>query len=201
MAKKLTLAILVTATLSETGMIYAKEKEVAPLVKSGYAEINPELKNEAGEVAARATQAGIDAHNRAVAKENAPVEDFDEEPEQAIEESKTETKGSKMTYEILDEQLPEVKQTRNRSSKYPFEQLQVGQSFKVMDSDFDNNDAHSAMASAVAAANRRYSEEIEGEVTTVKRGAQVGKEVPARRQLRLFKQVRIAGGTQIGRVE
>lgn len=82
---------------------------------------------------------------------------------------------------------------RGRSSsaadKYPFEKLEIGQSFFVPDSIFDKDgepgDAAKTMSSTVATANRRYAEEIPGETKTVKvKGEE--KQVPATRQLRKF---------------
>lgn len=43
-----------------------------------------------------------------------------------------------------------------RKSKYPYESLEIGQCFFVADSDYPGGDAHKAIASSVAAANRRH---------------------------------------------
>lgn len=181
---KVTLAVLVAATMSEAGCMFATEKDVAELVKHGFAEVNQNIKSDDGEkFAVRASQAGIDAHNNAVAKETAPdVEDDGDE------------------FEIYNEPMPSGPVRAQRASKYPFDRLEVGQSFKVLDSKVESGTAFSAMSSAVNNANKRHSVEVDGEFETVTRGKYAGKQVPKRIVQRKFEQRRIDGGTQIWRV-
>lgn len=97
---------------------------------------------------------------------------------------------------------------RGRSSsaadKYPFDKLEIGQSFFVPNSLFDKDgevgDAAKTMSSTVATANRRYAEEIPGETKTIKvKGEE--KQVPATRQLRKFVTRAVDGGARVWRVE
>lgn len=69
----------------------------------------------------------------------------------------------------------------SQASKYPFDDLQVGESFFVANT-AEMPDAAKSMNSTTSTANRRYSEVIEGEFATKKNGEQV----PARRQIRKF---------------
>lgn len=183
---KVTLSALVLvtmATLSETGapvgFIYASEKDVAALVKAGHAEVNKDIIDAAGNFAVRATQAGIDAHNAQVAKEQAKANGF--EIESNVE-------------------IPEFRRPGNAkkagSSKYPFDALGLKESFFVANSE-KTPDAYKSMASSVTAANVRHSEVIEGE-TRIGRG---GKEVPATRQLREFKAARMSRTVVVDGVE
>ena len=184
---KVTLAVLVAATLSEVGFMYATEKDVAELVKHGFAEVNPEVKSEDGKkFGVRASEAGLTAHNNATAAETA-VE---------TETVDFEDNG----FEILDEPLPANAPKVQRASKYPFDKLNVGQSFKVLDSQVESGNAFSAMSSAVNNANKRFSTVVEGEFETVQRGKYTGKQVEKRTQERKFEQRRVDGGAQIYRV-
>ena len=59
---KVTLAVLVAATLSDTGFMFATQKDVAELVKHGFAEVNETVVSDDGKkFGVRASQAGIDA--------------------------------------------------------------------------------------------------------------------------------------------
>jgi hypothetical protein len=69
----------------------------------------------------------------------------------------------------------------SQSSKYPFDRLEIGQSFFVANS-AEMPEAAKSMNSTTSTANRRYSEVIEGEFETNKKG----EAVPKRRQLRKF---------------
>lgn len=185
---KVTLKTLVEATRSETGFMYATEKDVAELVKHGFAEVNQTVVSEDGKkFGVRASESGLAAHDNAVAKETAVDEEVEE-----VEEF-----GG---FEILDEPIPANAPRAQRASKYPFDKLAVGQSFRVMDSQVESGNAFSAMSSAVNNANKRYSTVIEGEFETVTRGKYTGKQVEKRIQERKFEQRRIDGGTQVYRV-
>lgn len=86
-----------------------------------------------------------------------------------------------------DVEMPTIVRGRaTKASIYPFDKLEVGQSFFVSDSVFDKDgekgSAAKSMNSTTSTANRRYSEVIPGEFTTNKKG----ESVPATRQLRKF---------------
>lgn len=69
----------------------------------------------------------------------------------------------------------------SQANKYPFDALEVGQSFFVANS-ATMPDAAKSMNSTTSTANRRYSEVVEGEFTTNRKN----ESVPVRRQLRKF---------------
>jgi len=76
---KVTLKTLVDATRSETGFMYATEKDVAELVKHGFAELNRTVVSECGKkFGVRASESGLAAHDNAVAKETAVDEEVEE---------------------------------------------------------------------------------------------------------------------------
>lgn len=70
---------------------------------------------------------------------------------------------------------------RTRTSAFPFDQLEIGQSFFVP-ATTERPDPAKSMASTVNGANERHSEVIEGQMVRNRKG----NEVPARKPLRKF---------------
>lgn len=84
---------------------------------------------------------------------------------------------------------------RSAGSTYPFEQLEVGQSFFVpFDAEKHKNGTKKFLASTVSSANARYTEEIEGQT----RENRKGNTVAATKQLREFVSRDIADGKDWG---
>jgi len=193
---KVTLKVLVAATLSETGFMYATEKDVAELVKHGFAELNTRIANPAKptQFAVRASEAGLQAQRNAEVAANQvdTGKDGDEDIQFTVDNDDDE-------FEILNEPMPAATRAP-RASKYPFDKLEPGQSFRVLDTKVASGNAHSAMSSALNNANKRWSTEVEGEFEEVSRGKFAGKQIPKRIAQRKFEQRRVDGGTQIYRV-
>jgi hypothetical protein len=94
---------------------------------------------------------------------------------------------------------------------YPFDQLEVGQSFFVADSDKPitakdgtvTHDAFKGLSSTISGANARYAVET-GEKVIATKGRNAGKEVAVVKQERKFEQRRVTengvGGTRVWRV-
>lgn len=160
-----TLAQVIEATKAD-GFVYTAPAFHAALVESGDVEINPEMTDAHGNIATRATA----KHTQ---ESSAPMTEH--------------VTAAKPSFEI--ETVPMPERTRKpsglragRTPLYPFDSLEVGQSFFVADKAADKP-AFKAMASTVAGANARHSEVIEGQ-TRVNRKKET---VPATRQLRKFK--------------
>ena len=174
MAKVLlmTLALATLATSAEdgspTGFMYAQEKDVAALVKAGHAEVNKEMVDAAGAYAVRASAAGLEAHKLEVAKAAAKAAGIEIEDNVPMPEFKRAGGGKKAG-----------------CSRYPFDALDVNQSFFVENTE-KMPDAYKSLASSVTAANERHSEAIEGETRVNRKGTTV----PATKKLREFKVVR-----------
>jgi hypothetical protein len=160
MAKKkvnaVTLAAIVAAT-NAGSYVFATPAEVAELLGKGLVEQNPAVA-EGDKIATRATPTGIADASAAQPATEAPKE--------------------KPTFVIEDNiAIPEVKgRGRTGTSTYPFDTMNVGQSFFVAGKEAKN------LASTISSVNARYSEEIPGEVRTNRKG----KEVPATKQNRYF---------------
>ena len=84
-------------------------------------------------------------------------------------------------------EIPTVTRTSAGEEKYPFSQLEVGQSFFVGDDEVESGDARKTMFSAVSAAHERFSvKDPSGAMRTVERGKNAGSEVPLMVRTREF---------------
>lgn len=134
--------------------LYTSPAVHGPLVEAGMVEINPAMTNEAGEIATRATQKGIEEMNQntetGTAAASAPVA-----TSFAIEDNVPMPTGS----------------GRGRGGNvYPFDALEVGQSFFVPNSEEKPNAAKS-LASTVSSATARYAvPAADGSTKTNKKG-------------------------------
>ncbi len=131
-----------------------------PLVEAGLVEINPAMTNENGEVATRATQAGIESlDSGATVADNATSE-----ANSAIAET-GKTEKVKTMFEIEDSiPVPMISGRGRTGATYPFEQLEVGQSFFV-------EGEKTIAPSTISAATARYAVASEdGATKTNKKG-------------------------------
>lgn len=137
-----------------------------PLVEAGLVEINPAMVNEAGEIATRATQAGIESlESGAIVVGNATTEANSETAATGT------TQKAKTMFQIENDVPVPVISGRGRGCNvYPFNQLEVGQSFFVANSESKPNAAKS-LASTVSSATARYAVASEdGATKTNKKG-------------------------------
>ena len=137
-----------------------------PLVEAGLVEINPAMTNENGEVATRATQEGIEMlDGGAIVVDNATTE--------ANSETAATGKTEKVKTMFLiknDVPVPAISGRGRGGNVYPFNQLEVGQSFFVPNSESKPNAAKS-LASTVSSATARYAVPAEdGSTKTNKKG-------------------------------
>ena len=137
-----------------------------PLVEAGLVEINPAMVNEAGEIATRATQAGIESlDSGAIVVDNATTEANSETA------ATGKTKKVKTMFQIEDNvPVPAISGRGSGGNMYPFEAMAVGQSFFVPNSESKPNAAKS-LASTVSSATARYAVPAEdGSTKTNKKG-------------------------------
>lgn len=175
-SQKALLTAITEATKGEQGFMFVSELDAEYLVEAGVIEVNGDMKDEAGNVAARSLDVSTTTKTESKA---VPVSKF--EIESGIEVPVKGRSGA------------------GRSSVYPFEALEVGQSFFVPNGE-GMEDAYKSMSSTVSSANSRYSEEIPGETKVNRKGATV----PATRQTRQFTHARAekdgVQGTRVFRV-
>ena len=146
--------------------IYTSPEVHTPLIEAGLVEINPAMTDENGFIATRATQAGIEAlDNGQTIGNNATSEATSE----TAETGKTEK--VKTMFKIEDSiPVPTISGRGRGGNVYPFDQLEVGQSFFVANSE-DKPNAAKSLASTVSSATARYAVASEdGATKTNKKG-------------------------------
>ena len=182
-AGKKTAATVVVIGLAEivaagaNGM-FVPESVYAPLVEAGLVEINPSVTDDNGNVATRATQAGIESlDNGETIGNNATSE----ATSATAETGKTEK--VKTMFKIEDSiPVPTISCRGRGGNVYPFDQLEVGQSFFVANSE-DKPNAAKSLASTVSSATARYAVASEDGATKTNKK---GKVVPVMVETRKF---------------
>lgn len=166
---------IAVATLGPVGYLFADSFTTQYLVEEGLVEVNVELTDEEGNAATRATEKGIN-----FVKSTSEVQN---------------TKGSEQNMEAKAEfviesgiEIPKTQRGGGAgNSKYPFDKLEVGQSFFVAKES-------KTLGGTVSSANKRYAKET-GEMRTNRKGNQVAATV----QERMFVARAVEGGTRIWR--
>ena len=152
--------------------IYVPESVFAPLVEAGLVEINTAMTNEAGEVATRATQKGIDSlqSNGDNTSEASEASEASANSETAATET-GKTEKVKTMFKIEDSiPVPTISGRGRGGNVYPFDEPAVGQSFFVPNSE-DKPNAAKSLASTVSSATARYAVASEdGATKTNKKG-------------------------------
>jgi hypothetical protein len=175
-AATLDMAAVIAAT-NAGSFVYTSPEAHASALAEGLVEVNPSMTNEAGELATRATQKGIESMSQNTAPASAPKA----KPQFTIEDGIA---------------LAPVVGRGRTGETYPFDQLQVNQSFFVPNSD-DRPNVAKSLASTVSSANRRYAREIPGQT----RKDRKGNEVAALEYDRKFVLRAVDGGARIWRTK
>ncbi len=137
--------------------LYTSPAIHASLVEAGLVEINPGMTNEAGEIATRATQKGIDEMN------------------QNTETGTAATSAPVATSFAIEDNVPmPTGSGRGRGGNvYPFDVLEVGQSFFVPNSE-DKPNAAKSLASTVSSATARFAVPSEDGATKTNKKGETG---------------------------
>lgn len=152
------------------------------LAAAGLVEVNSAMVNAVGEIATRATQAGIDSLQAGTQAEP----EIKKEPEMTSQSAPVAAAG----FAIRSVAMPSSSSGKGgRNSKYPFAALEKGQSFFVPGGE------SKSLASTVTGANLKFSQvDPSGATRTNKKGVAV----PARIQDREFCVRSIADGAEWG---
>lgn len=152
--------------------LYTSPEVHSSLVEEGLVEINPSMTNEAGEIATRATQKGIDSVNTPKTETG------------TAEASATPSAPAAASSFVIEDDvpMPAVSGRGRGGNTYPFEQLEAGQSFFVPNTEAKPNAAKS-LASTVSSATSRYAVPAEDGATKLNRN---GEEVPVMVETRKF---------------
>lgn len=163
-----TVAVIGLAEIVAAGAngMFVPESVYAPLVEAGLVEINPGMTDENGNVATRATQKGIESLDSA-----ATVADNATSEATSATAATGETQKVKTMFKIEDSiPVPTISGRGRGGNVYPFDQLEVGQSFFVANSE-DKPNAAKSLASTVSSATARYAVASEdGATKTNKKG-------------------------------
>jgi len=148
-----------TAMQTEPGYLFMSDSASKPLVRKGFAEVNSAIENDDCQFATRLTDSGL-AFLNSSAPVSVPI------PEKVRPMS---------VFHIATLPIPASKRKggKGRPSKYPFEQLEVGQMFFVPATEKQSDPAKS-LGSVVTSANRKYAVET-GEMKTNRAGETVAK--------------------------
>lgn len=179
------LAAIVEATLDPSrGFMFVPSADSSPLQAEGLVEVNPASTDAQGNIATRATQKGIDKVNAEKQGQGVGFGAGFGQPQGSAGEVQNaggevgSTNASEKQNFVIDDNIPvPVVTGRGRSGEtmYPFDKLNVGQSFFVA------KEAKN-LASTISSANARYAEEIPGQTVTNRKGATV----PAKKFTRQF---------------
>lgn len=149
------------------------------MVEAGTVEINPALVDADGNVATRATQKGIETVNAPATTDQAAA---------------LQTPAPKSAFAIEDGvALPTISGRGRTGTTYPFDALQVGQSFFVPNDEKKPNAAKS-LASTVSSATARYAVATGNTKKNTK-----GEDVPEMKPTRTFVVRSVEGGARIWR--
>lgn len=142
-------SIIAAMAVEATPYLMATQKSVEPLLKDGLAETNAEIKD-GDKIATRATDKGIAEY----------------EAQKAAEANGGEAAS---TFEIDDGvPMPTARGGGRTSILYPFDKLEVGQSFHIA-ATADKPNPSKSIASTVSAATKKYATET-GETKTTPKG-------------------------------
>ena len=186
--------------------VYAPAYIADALVDAGLVETNPTDKNEHGFVRTRATTKGIMEHMQANSVSQAApapqsvssyVASLNTEPSYP-EDSYVPDAENYSTFS-LDDNIPPPpvdgrSGARGKTSAFPFDVMNVGQSFFVP-ADEKRPNVAKALASTVGNANAKYAKEVPGQFRTNRKGVSV----PVKRETRKFVIRNVEGGARIWR--
>ena len=161
-AGEATLEQVVEATQAGS-FVYTSASVHVPLIEAGLAEINPAISNDAGELATRATQKGIETVTSTTTQETAAVETAAAAPITA-------SSGFAIEAGVP---MPSISGRGRTGTTYPFDKMEAGHSFFVPNSEGKPNAAKS-LASTVSSATARYAvPAADGSTKANKAGEQV----------------------------
>ena len=179
------------------------------LVAHGLVELNPAAVNAEGEVATRATDAGFEfiypaegnapeanKETPAMPENQAPVVEMTAAPAAtpAVAGAAAVAPAAKVKPAfVIEDNVPMPESARRaggRTEFYPFEALQVGQSFKI------DGKAAKEMSSVIYGARARYARVVDGQTRTMR----TGKVVPVTEVVRDFECKDVEGGCRVWRI-
>ena len=176
----------IVAATQEGSFAYTSEGVHEKLIEHGFVEVNPEIKDETGDIATRATQAGIDYASEVLNMGGLPLESASQvgligERADALVKESIEKNPAKFAV-LVEKGVPlPTKGSVKRREKFPFGILEVNDSFLIKATEA-KPEPWKSYASTVSNATRYFAVPAEnGETVTKKNGEVVPKLVQTRK--------------------
>ena len=176
----------IVAATQEGSFAYTSEGVHEKLIEHGFVEVNPEIKDETGDIATRATQAGIDYASEVLNMGGLPLESASQvgligERADALVKESIEKNPAKFAA-LVEKGVPlPTKGSVKRREKFPFGILEVNDSFLIKATEA-KPEPWKSYASTVSNATRYFAVPAEnGETVTKKNGEVVPKLVQTRK--------------------
>ncbi|QDH84431.1 hypothetical protein Axy19_034 [Achromobacter phage vB_AxyS_19-32_Axy19] len=194
-------------TIEAQGFVYMSAGDRAKLEAHGYEfEVNPHMvdpedadfvatrfkvyeDDQTGTNSAPVDNSNESAHNSVIASNNTEAP----QQTQTAVSAQPKKEGKKSMFKIATVAIETIPAAARASAKYPFEQLEVGQSFFVPNAASEKGDAAKTLASTISGANKKFSTPIEGQTKIMR-----GKTVQVREPQRTFEGRRVADGAAWG---
>jgi hypothetical protein len=185
------------------GFIYTSRSDHEQFLSQGLVEVNASMCDDEGKIATRCTQLGfqwLEQEELEQQEKNTPWNgqeiSADKEPE-FVEHVVSNSQGKTFNGFKIEKDVPPPKaRIRQSSNVYPFDSLEIGESFFVPNT-VEKPDIAKTLSSTVSSANARYAVET-GETKISRR---TGEETKVKRQTRNFIVRPVEGGARIWRMK
>lgn len=183
----------IVAATQEGSFAYTSEGVHEKLIEHGFVEINPEIKDETGDIATRATQAGIDYASEVLNMGGLPLESEGESASQvgligeradALAKETAEHIVKTKASVVIEKGVPLPSKGRafvQRRQAFPFDELEVEDSFFIKATE-SKPEPWKSYASTVSNATRSFAvPDSSGEMVVNRKGQKVPKLVQTRK--------------------
>lgn len=183
----------IVAATQEGSFAYTSEGVHEKLIEHGFVEINPEIKDETGDIATRATQAGIDYASEVLNMGGLPLESEGESASQvgligeradALAKEVVEHIAKTKASVVIEKGVPVPSKGRayaQRRQAFPFDELEVEDSFFIKATE-SKPEPWKSYASTVSNSTRSFAvPDSSGEMVVNRKGQKVPKLVQTRK--------------------
>lgn len=179
----------IVAATQEGSFAYTSEGVHEKLIEHGFVEINPEIKDETGDIATRATQAGIDYASEVLNMGGLPLESASQvgligERADALAKEVVEHIAKAKSSIVIEKGVPVPSKGYafvQRRQAFPFDELEVEDSFFIKSTE-SKPEPWKSYASTVSNATRSFAvPDSSGETIVNRKGQKVPKLVQTRK--------------------
>lgn len=179
----------IVAATQEGSFAYTSEGVHEKLIEHGFVEVNPEIKDETGDIATRATQAGIDYASEVLNMGGLPLESASQvgligERADALAKEVVEHIAKTKASVVIEKGVPVPSKGRayaQRRQAFPFDELEVEDSFFIKATE-SKPEPWKSYASTVSNSTRSFAvPDSSGEMVVNRKGQKVPKLVQTRK--------------------